>query len=113
MSTRPTYTDLVAWLGFTPVPGSADATVAQDVLDAALEDFESHAKPDAIPDDANEYPARLRNAILKKAQRDYQRRNAPTGNAGGFGGIGPVPVSDNDADLYLYAADYLRLDGFA
>lgn len=114
MASRPDTDALVVWLKLTtaPVAGSAEAGILDEVLEAALEDVEEQLRADAISADADEYPSKIRVAVLMQAARWYKRRSSPEGVAA-FGDFGPIRVMGLDADVEQLISRYLRLDRFA
>jgi hypothetical protein len=111
MTARPTVSDLTAWLGFTPQPGSQDDTAMQICYRTALEAVESRLRADAIPDAADEYPDLVFTAVVMQGAALWKRRNTPEGIS--FFEGGAIRLQNLDPNIEAMLQRFVRLDGFA
>lgn len=108
--TRPTVDDLVGWLNLQTDPSDEASAVYIEAMDVALDVIESRVNlPDGTTDD--DYPQRLRTAVLLTAARLAKRSTSPEGVAG-FGDFGVVRIMQVDPDVERLISRYLKLDGF-
>lgn len=104
---RPTVDDLIGWLKLQGAPDQATVDVLTEAFDAALDLIESRVNlPSGTTDD--DYPQRVRTAIIITANRLYKRAGAP----GGADIEGVVIVRAIDADVEVLISRVLKLDGF-
>lgn len=109
--TRPTVDDLIGWLKLQTAPSDETLAVYTEAFDGAIDDIESRINLPAGTTDDN-YPQRVRTAILMEAARLAKRSTSPEGTAG-FGGDGiVVRVLGSDPDIERLIRRYLKLTGF-
>jgi hypothetical protein len=120
MASKPTRDDLVGWLKLQSPPSEETLAVYDECFDAALEDIESRISNvfvlssgtgDLTDDD--DYPQKVRTAIIMLSARLAKRSTSPEGVAG-MSDIGAVVrILGNDPDIERLIRRFLKLDGFA
>lgn len=112
--------ELVGFLNLQTTPSPAALAVYQEALDDALEDIESRvdaifveAEGFSLDPDENNYPGRLRMAVLLEAARLRKRSSSPEGVAG-MSELGiSVRILSNDADIERLIRRFLKMGGFS
>lgn len=108
--TRPTVDDLVGWQKLNNAPSDETLAVLAECMDTALDLVESRVDlPDGTTDD--DYPQRIRSAVLLTAARLAKRSTSPEGVAG-FGDLGVVRIMQVDPDVERSIMRFLKTDGF-
>lgn len=111
MATRPTIDDLLGWLNLQTVPSEQAFDVYSEALDTALDLVESRINlPEGTTDE--DYPQRVRTAVILQAARLAKRSTTPTGVEGFDAGAVVVRVGRFDPDIEQLLARYMRVDGF-
>lgn len=117
---RPTVDDLVGWLKLQSDPDSPTLAVYNECFTAAIDDIESRVSSDFVIADGfslvegdDNYPPRVRTAVLIKAARLAKRSTSPEGVAGmsEYGVV--IRIMSNDPDIEGLITRYKKLDGFA
>ncbi len=112
MATKPNTDDLIGWLKLQSPPDPDTLAVYDECVAGAIEDIESRINlPEGTTDD--NYPRKVRVAVLMDAARLAKRSTSPEGVAG-LSDIGAVVrVLGKDPDIERLIVRYLKLDGFA
>lgn len=113
---RPTVDDLVGWLKLNSPPDDPTMAVYGECFDAAVDDIESRinlpALVDGVAQSDDNYPQRVRTAVLLMAARLAKRSTSPEGVAG-MSDLGiAIRIMSNDPDIERLIARFKRLDGF-
>lgn len=110
--TKPTVEDLIGWLKLNASPSDETLAVYSECFDAALDDIESRINL-PVGTTANNYPQRVRTAVLMMAARLAKRSTSPEGVAG-MSDLGvAIRILSNDPDIERLIRRFLKLDGFA
>lgn len=117
---RPTSDDLVGFLKLQTPPSDQAMAGYDEAMDAALDDVESRISSAFVVDDDfslvaadNNYPPRVRLAVLLSAARLAKRATSPEGVAG-MSELGiSVRILSNDPDIERLIRRFLKLDGFS
>lgn len=109
---KPTVSDLIGWLKLNTPPDEDTMAVYGECFDAAIDDIESRINlPTGTTDD--DYPQRVRTAVLMMAARLAKRSTSPEGVAG-MSDLGvAIRILSNDPDIERLVRRFLKLDGFA
>lgn len=116
---RPTVQDLIGFLKLQTPPNPATTAVYQEAIDDALEEIESRVSATFVKNAGfslvaadNNYPGRLRFAVLLQGSRFAKRSSSPEG-IGGLSEYGvAVRVLGVDPDIERSIRRFLKLDGF-
>lgn len=120
MANKPVIGDLIGWLKLQSDPNEATKAVYQEALDVAIDDIETRcdnafvlATGDGDMLDAENYPRKMRVAILMDAARIAKRSTSPEGVAG-MSDLGTViRILGSDPDIERFIARYKKMDGFS
>jgi hypothetical protein len=109
---KPTTEDLVAWLKLQSPPSDEAMAVYEECVTVAVEDIESRINlPDGTTDE--DYPPKIRLAIILLASRLAKRSTSPEGVAGMSDLGAVVRILGTDPDIERLIRRHLKLDGFA
>lgn len=119
MAIKPVVDDLIGYLKLrTPVDPDLQAQL-DEVFNAALDEIESRvdnalviAQGAGDLTDANNYPQRVRTAVLMEGARLNKRPSSPEGVTG-FGELGVMRVTPTDPDVERMIARFLKTSGFS
>lgn len=117
---RPTTDEFVGWLKLNTPPSDATLAIYNECFDASIDDIESRVDSvfviaggySLLEADEN-YPPRLRTAVLLMASRLSKRQTSPEGVAGMTDLGVVVRILARDPDVEHLITRYKRMDGFA
>lgn len=117
---RPTSDDLVGFLKLQTPPSEQAMAGYEEAMTGALDDIESRISAAFVAADGfsldqadNNYPPRVRLAVLMDAARLAKRATSPEGVAG-MSELGiSVRILSNDPDIERLIRRFLKLDGFS
>ncbi len=112
MATKPTTDDLIGWLKLQSPISEESQEVYDECIAVAIDDIESRVNlPDGTTDE--DYPQKLRTAILMDAARIAKRSTSPEGVAGMSDLGAVVRILGTDPDIERLIARFKKWDGFA
>lgn len=103
---RPTLDDFIGWLKLQSNPDDAAMAVYTEAFNAALDDIESRIEPTfvvaagySLVEADDNYPPKVRLAILLGTSRLAKRSTTPEGYAGSAADGVMVRILSNDSDI--------------